>query len=87
MFLKAFAIPCQALSKVTSTGAMTFSFIQAIEEGQAATYGTLINSMKATIRNANLLGGAGRVASILTLLLHCKTVLQGLRQVNSLSIC
>ncbi|KAF3325095.1 metacaspase-1-like isoform X1 [Carex littledalei] len=69
-----------AMSKDTSTGAMTFSFIQAIEEGQAATYGTLINSMKATIRNANLLAGAGRVASILTLLLHRKAVLQGLRQ-------
>ncbi|KAJ4783911.1 Metacaspase-1 [Rhynchospora pubera] len=69
-----------ALSKVTSTGAMTFSFIQAVEEGQASTYGILLNSMKATIRHTNLLDGAGRVTSILALLLNGRTVLQGLKQ-------
>ncbi|XP_059637440.1 metacaspase-1-like [Cornus florida] len=38
-----------ALSKITSTGAMTFSFIQAIEHGQGATYGSILNSMRSTI--------------------------------------
>ncbi|KAG9150166.1 hypothetical protein Leryth_009747 [Lithospermum erythrorhizon] len=40
-----------SLSKVTSTGAMTFSFIQAIERGLGATYGTILSSMRTTIRN------------------------------------
>ncbi|KVH97156.1 Peptidase C14, caspase catalytic [Cynara cardunculus var. scolymus] len=41
----------QALSKITSTGAMTFCFIQAIEHGNASTYGTLLTSMRNAIRN------------------------------------
>ncbi|KMZ57843.1 Metacaspase 9 [Zostera marina] len=48
-----------ALSKITSTGAMTFCFIQAIERGQAATYGSMLTSMRSTIRNT----GTGSVGS------------------------
>ncbi|CAI9279288.1 unnamed protein product [Lactuca saligna] len=35
-----------ALSKITSTGAMTFCFIEAIEHGNASTYGSLLSSMR-----------------------------------------
>ncbi|XP_076949159.1 metacaspase-1-like [Bidens hawaiensis] len=41
-----------ALSKITSTGAMTYCFIQAIEHGNASTYGSLLSSMRNAIRNA-----------------------------------
>ncbi|GAB4862002.1 Metacaspase-1 [Ancistrocladus abbreviatus] len=59
-----------ALSKITSTGAMTYCFIQAIERGQAATYGSMLNSMRAAIRNTgNDVGlGGGLVTSLLTML-------------------
>ncbi|KAF3433219.1 hypothetical protein FNV43_RR24321 [Rhamnella rubrinervis] len=57
-----------ALSKIASTGAMTYSFIQAIERGQATTYGNMLNSMRSTIRNTDDLGG-GLVTSLLTMLL------------------
>nr|DAD47611.1 TPA_asm: hypothetical protein HUJ06_017548 [Nelumbo nucifera] len=40
-----------ALSQITSTGAMTYCFIQAIERGEATTYGSILNSMRDTIRN------------------------------------
>ncbi|KAL6320892.1 hypothetical protein AAG906_010701 [Vitis piasezkii] len=50
------SIDTRALSKVALTGAMTFSFIQAIEHGHATTYGTMLNSMRSTIYN-NDLGG------------------------------
>lgn len=49
----------QALSKITSTGAMTFCFIQAIEHGQAATYGNILNSMRNIIRSTGSGGGGG----------------------------
>lgn len=42
----------QALSKITSTGAMTYCFIEAIEHGNASTYGSLLSSMRNAIRNA-----------------------------------
>ncbi|CAK7347782.1 unnamed protein product [Dovyalis caffra] len=49
-----------ALSKITSTGAMTFCFIQAIERGHGTTYGSILNSMRTTIRNTGSgLGGSG----------------------------
>ncbi|KAF3779088.1 hypothetical protein EJ110_NYTH42199 [Nymphaea thermarum] len=35
----------QALAEVTIAGAMTFSFIQAIERGAGATYGSLLNAI------------------------------------------
>lgn len=61
----------QALSKITSTGAMTFCFIQAIERGQGTTYGSVLNSMRSAIRSVgsgNDLGG-GVVTSLLTMLM------------------
>ncbi|XP_076950479.1 metacaspase-1-like [Bidens hawaiensis] len=67
-----------ALSKITSTGVMTFSFIQAIERGHASTYGNLLSSMRNVIRNPTTGrgykkgggggGGGGVVTSLLTLL-------------------
>uniref|UniRef100_A0A7N0VLG3 Peptidase C14 caspase domain-containing protein n=1 Tax=Kalanchoe fedtschenkoi TaxID=63787 RepID=A0A7N0VLG3_KALFE len=43
-----------ALSKVETTGAMTYSFIQAIEHGQASTYGSLLSAMRSTILKAEV---------------------------------
>jgi hypothetical protein len=62
----------QALSKITSTGAMTFCFIQAIERGQAATYGSILSSMRETIRNTGggaSMAGGGAVTSLISMLL------------------
>jgi hypothetical protein len=62
----------QALSKITSTGAMTFCFIQAIERGEAATYGSILNSMRTTIRNTGggaSIAGGGAVTSLISMLL------------------
>ncbi|KAK6155970.1 hypothetical protein DH2020_010218 [Rehmannia glutinosa] len=60
-----------ALSKVTSTGAMTFAFIQAIEKGQGNTYGSILNAMRSTIRktDGDLAAGGGVVTTLLTMLL------------------
>ncbi|KAJ8444865.1 hypothetical protein Cgig2_029796 [Carnegiea gigantea] len=58
-----------ALSKVTSTGAMTYCFIQAIERGQATTYGNMLNAMRAAIRDADTSVGGGVVTTLLTMLL------------------
>ncbi|XP_059459931.1 metacaspase-1-like [Corylus avellana] len=59
-----------ALSRITSTGAMTYSFIQAIERGHGATYGAMLTAMRSTIRNTDdSLGGGGLVTSLLTMLL------------------
>jgi hypothetical protein len=74
----------QALSKITSTGAMTFCFIQAIERGQAATYGSILNSMRSTIRSTGESTGAGggAVTSLITMLLTGGSLSTGgLRQV------
>lgn len=70
----------QALSKVTSTGAMTYSFIQAIERGHGTTYGNMLTAMRSTIRNTD--GGldGGIVTSLLTMLLTGGS-LSGSRQV------
>jgi len=59
----------QALSKVTSTGAMTFSFIQAIEREQATTYGNMLTLMRSTISNRESNAGGGVVTTLLTMLL------------------
>ena len=77
----------QALSQITSTGAMTYCFIQAIEHGQASTYGNLLNSMRSAIRNAgNSSGGGGLgggvVTSLLTMLVTGGSVGGSLRQVK-----
>ncbi|KAI3783558.1 hypothetical protein L1987_42642 [Smallanthus sonchifolius] len=68
-----------SLSKVTSTGAMTFSFIQAIERGHATTYGDMLNSMRTTIRKNESDVGGGAVTSLLGMLLTGGS-LGGLRQ-------
>lgn len=65
----------QALSQVTSTGAMTYCFIQAIERGQASTYGNVLNAMRSAIRNVNSSSGGGgaggsAVTSLLSMLLN-----------------
>ena len=76
----------QALSKITSTGAMTFCFIQAIERGQGTTYGSILNSMRSTIRNTGDSAGVGggAVTSLITMLLTGGSLSAGgLRQVNS----
>ncbi|XP_057474043.1 metacaspase-1-like [Actinidia eriantha] len=69
-----------ALSKVTSTGAMTFSFIQAIERGQATTYGNMLTSMRSTIRDTGNDIGGGVVTSLLTMLLTGGSLGVGMRQ-------
>ncbi|XP_073313061.1 metacaspase-1 [Primulina huaijiensis] len=73
-----------ALSKITSTGAMTFCFIQAIERGHGTTYGTILTAMRAAIRDAGSSGGSlgdGAVTSLLTMLLTGGSVSSGgLRQ-------
>ncbi|KAG1362096.1 metacaspase-1 [Cocos nucifera] len=75
-----------ALSKITSTGAMTFCFIQAIERGHGATYGSMLNSMRSTIRSTDAMGG-GPVTSLITMLLTGGSVGGGLRQEPQLTAC
>ncbi|KAL2555876.1 Metacaspase-1 [Forsythia ovata] len=58
-----------ALSKVTSTGAMTYAFIQAIERGQGNTYGSILSSMRSTIRKTDDELGGSVVTTLLTMLL------------------
>lgn len=69
-----------ALSQVTSTGAMTYSFIQAIERGHAATYGSMLNAMRSTIRNTSNDLEGGLVTSLLTMLLNGGNLSTRLRQ-------
>ncbi|CAL9767562.1 unnamed protein product [Musa acuminata subsp. burmannicoides] len=69
-----------ALSRITSTGAMTFCFIQAIERGHGATYGSILNSMRTTIRSTGDAMGGGPVTSLLTMLLTGGSLSGGLRQ-------
>lgn len=74
---------------MTSTGAMTFAFIQAIEKGQGNTYGSILNAMRSTIRKTDeqLGGGGGGVAgggvvtTLLTMLLSGGSAGGGLTQV------
>eukprot|EP01018_Ginkgo_biloba_P032472 Gb_28528 [translate_table: standard] len=40
------SVDTKALAKVTSTGAMTFNFIKAIEKGEGNTYGSLLNAIR-----------------------------------------
>ncbi|KAM3320261.1 metacaspase-1 [Capsicum chacoense] len=69
-----------SLSKVTSTGAMTFSFIQAIERGQGTTYGGILNAMRSSIRSSDNDLGGGIVTSLLTMLVTGGSVGIGMRQ-------
>lgn len=72
----------QALSRITSTGAMTFCFIQAIERGHGQTYGSILNSMRNTIRSTGGDMGGGPVTSVITMLLTGgSTTGGGLKQV------
>ncbi|CAM8976116.1 unnamed protein product [Rhodiola kirilowii] len=67
------------MSKVTTTGAMTYSFIEAIERGHGGTYGSLLTAMRATIHDslsqfANVGTSSGgehhhRISALLTMLL------------------
>ncbi|KAG6698928.1 hypothetical protein I3843_08G044100 [Carya illinoinensis] len=57
------------LSRITSSGAMTYSFIQAIERGHGTTYGAMLNAMRSNIDKRDNQGGGGIVSSVLTLLL------------------
>eukprot|EP00249_Psilotum_nudum_P017468 c26337_g1_i1 orf=61-1137(+) len=58
-----------ALSKVTSTGAMTFCFIQAIERGHARTYRDILSAMRSYIRNADMGSSGGMVTTLIEMLL------------------
>lgn len=60
---------------------MTFCFIQAIEHGNASTYGSLLSSMDNAIRSARSDmggGGGGAVTSLLTMLLTVGSLAGGL---------
>ncbi|XP_057721405.1 metacaspase-1 [Arachis stenosperma] len=79
-----------ALSKITSTGAMTFCFIQAIERGHGTTYGSILNAMRTAIRNVGNDGdviGGGVVTSLLSMLLTGGSGIGGLRQEPQLTAC
>nr|XP_010941010.2 LOW QUALITY PROTEIN: metacaspase-1 [Elaeis guineensis] len=69
-----------ALSRITSTGAMTYCFIKAIEQEQGHTYGSMLNSMRSTIRNTSNATSGGPVTSLLTMLLTGGSLGGGLRQ-------
>ncbi|KAJ0970751.1 hypothetical protein J5N97_018710 [Dioscorea zingiberensis] len=58
-----------ALSKITSTGAMTFSFIKAIEWGHGTTYGSILKSMRRTIRSTGDAMSGGPVTTLMSMLL------------------
>ncbi|KAJ3680490.1 hypothetical protein LUZ60_016768 [Juncus effusus] len=81
------------LSRITSTGAMTFCFIQAIERsGQGrTTYGSVLTAMRAAIRStggsAAAGGGGGPVSSLLTMLVAGGSGGGGLRQEPQLTAC
>ncbi|CAM6028314.1 unnamed protein product [Sphagnum balticum] len=76
-----------ALSRVTSTGAMTFCFIQAIERGHAHTYGSLLVSMRNAIREAGSTSGmgSGPITSLLEMLVSGGSLTGGLTQEPQLS--
>ncbi|PON58864.1 Zinc finger, LSD1-type domain containing protein [Parasponia andersonii] len=76
-----------ALSKITSTGAMTFCFIQAIERGQGSTYGSILNSMRSTIRNVGNGVGNDVVTTLIGMLLTGGSGSGGLRQDPQLTAC
>ncbi|KAL3622017.1 Metacaspase-1 [Castilleja foliolosa] len=78
-----------ALSKVTSTGAMTYAFIQAVEKGQqGATYGSILSAMRSTIRKTDAelaAAGGGGVTTLLSMLLTGGSASGGLTQEPQLS--
>ncbi|EPS69427.1 hypothetical protein M569_05332 [Genlisea aurea] len=76
-----------ALSKVTTTGAMTFAFIQAVERGQATTYGNMLNAMRSIIRTSqdDFLSGGGVATTLISMLLTGGSFGFGLTQEPQLS--
>ncbi|GMH21632.1 hypothetical protein Nepgr_023474 [Nepenthes gracilis] len=78
-----------SLARITSTGAMTYCFIQAIERGHASTYGSMLNSMRSSIQNTGSgLGlGDGIVTSLLTMLVTGGSLSGGMCQEPQLSAC
>jgi hypothetical protein len=82
----------QALSKITSTGAMTYSFILAIERGHATTYGSMLNAMRSTIRDTSNELRGGIVTSLISMLLTGRTFSGEITQVcffiiNIVAVC
>ncbi|KAJ6672127.1 METACASPASE-1-LIKE [Salix viminalis] len=69
-----------ALSKITSTGAMTYSFIQAIESGHGNTYGSMLKAMRTTIHKKINEPGGGKLPSLLSMLLPGGFFRGGIRQ-------
>ncbi|VFQ85932.1 unnamed protein product [Cuscuta campestris] len=82
-----------ALSRVTSTGAMTYCFIQAIERGHGTTYGSILTAMRKAIQEAGGGGGSGSdlgggiVTSLLTMLVTGGSFSGGFRQEPQLTAC
>ncbi|XP_055802127.1 metacaspase-1-like [Solanum dulcamara] len=75
------SVDTSALSKITRTGAMTFCFIQAIEHGHGATYGSLLTAMRNVIRQDGGSSGGdfggGVVTSLISMLLKGGSVGMG----------
>ncbi|PIN12426.1 hypothetical protein CDL12_14962 [Handroanthus impetiginosus] len=73
--------------KVTSTGAMPFAFIQAVERGHTTIYRSMLNAMRSTIRKTdNDIGGGGVVVmTLLTMLLTGGSGGMGLTQTPQLT--
>ncbi|KAB5532237.1 hypothetical protein DKX38_018907 [Salix brachista] len=69
-----------ALSKITSTGAMTYSFIQAIESGHGNTYGSMLKAMRTTIHKKINKPGGGKLPSLISMLLPGGLFRGGIRQ-------
>ncbi|KAJ6748277.1 METACASPASE-1-LIKE [Salix purpurea] len=69
-----------ALSKITSTGAMTYSFIQAIESGHGNTYGSMLKAMRTTIHKKINEPGGGKLPSLISMLLPGGLFRGGIRQ-------
>ncbi|KAH9321054.1 hypothetical protein KI387_015693, partial [Taxus chinensis] len=69
-----------ALSKITSTGAMTYCFIQAIEKGAGTTYGSLLSAMRNTLRETGANTGGSPVSSLIGMLLSGGSYSGGLTQ-------
>ncbi|KAJ8649946.1 hypothetical protein MRB53_002969 [Persea americana] len=74
------SVDTSALSRITSTGAMTYCFIQAIERGNGATYGSILNSMRATIRSTSNEMSGGPVTTLISMLLTGGSLGGGSRQ-------
>lgn len=60
---------------------MTYCFIQAIERGNGATYGSILNSMRATIRSTSNEMSGGPVTTLISMLLTGGSLGGGSRQV------